>query len=429
MRINHNIQALNTYRQLSVNQNNLSKHLERLSSGLRINRASDDAAGLAISEKMRSQIRGLKVADRNALDGVSMIQTAEGALGEVQSILQRMRELSVQASSGAMSPIDRQTIQSEIDQLTLEIDKISDTTNFNGKSLLAGNLIANAFMTDSSDQINETPPGSGSFSGTIPANDEVYLSFFQTPTAGTDDLVIDNITISFGAVNSGYNAGTNSATVKVDGGETIEDILTEINSIMTTAKADVGAIDNVSNYYIIDNSLYLKSGATSLPIAYNDPDYQPRPDQPLEIPMQLGANAGETMKIEIPNMDTATLGLARLLDHTTIIATPGTNAEAGIDVSSSRIAASNATGFIDNAIDMVILQRSSLGAYQNRLEHTIKNLGTVTENLTAAESRIRDADMALEMTGFTKANVINQAATAMLAQANQMPQGVLQLLQ
>ncbi len=427
MRINHNIQALNTYRQLSVNQNNLSKHLERLSSGLRINRASDDAAGLAISEKMRSQIRGLKVADRNALDGVSMIQTAEGALGEVQSILQRMRELSVQAANGSMSSTDRQTIQQEIDQLTLEIDRISETTNFNGKSLLAGNLLANAFMTDSSEYITEGAPGS--FSGSIQPNEEVYLSFLQPPTAGTDDLTIDNITISFGSVNSGYNAGTNTATIKVDGGETIEDILTQIDNVMTAANGDAGAVDNVSNFYIIDNALYLKAGSASLSVAYNDPDYQPRPDLPLEIPMQLGANEDETMKIEISNVDTATLGLARMLDHTTVIATPGTNAEAGVDVSSSQTAASNAIALIDTAIETVTLQRSTLGAYQNRLEHTIKNLGTVTENLTAAESRIRDADMAIEMTGFTKENIINQASTSMLAKANQMPQGVLQLLQ
>lgn len=427
MRINHNIQALNTYRQLSVNQNNLSKHLERLSSGLRINRASDDAAGLAISEKMRSQIRGLKVADRNALDGVSMVQTAEGALGEVHNILQRMRELSVQASNGALAPTDRLTIQIEIDQLTLEIDRISDDTNFNGKSLLSGNLIANAFMTDSSEHITEG--AAGSFSGTIPANEEVYLSFLQPPTAGTDNLTIDGITISFGIANSGYDAGTNLATVKVDGGETIDDILSEIKNIMVDASVDAGAIDNVSNYYVIDNSLYLKAGATPLSISYNDPDYQPRPDQPLGIPMQLGANEGESMTISISNTDTASLGLARMSDHTTVISVPGTNAEAGIDVSSSQTAANNAIAYIDSAIENVTLQRSTLGAYQNRIEHTIKNLGTVTENLTAAESRIRDTDMALEMTGFTKANIINQAATAMLAQANQIPQGVLQLLQ
>lgn len=425
MRINHNIQALNTYRQLTVNQNNLSKHLEKLSSGLRINRAADDAAGLAISEKMRSQIRGLKVADRNALDGISMIQTAEGALGEVHSILQRMRELTVQAANGALADEDRMTIQSEIDQLTFELDRISDTTNFNGKSLLAGNVDAMSYVACSSNNVSHT--GGGTFQGTTLANEEVYLSFIEPPVNG-DGLDIDGIPINFingSAVN--YDNATDTATIGVDG-KTVEDIIADINTVLTDAKVD-GELANVNSYYPIENSIVLEAGATGLPIQYSDPDYAPKPDEDIRMDMQIGSNEGEEMIINISNMDAASLGLAREADHTTIIATQGVNAVAGIDVSSSIGAAVNAIDIVDNAIRTVTVQRSNLGAYQNRLEHTLRNLGTTTENLTAAESRIRDADMALEMSGFTKTNILNQAATAMLAQANQMPQGILQLLQ
>jgi len=292
VRINNNIQALNAYRQLSQNQGTVSKHLEKLSSGLRINRAADDAAGLAISEKMRSQIRGLNMAERNTLDAISLIQTAEGALNETHAILQRMRELTIQSANGTLENADRQAIQDEIDQLTFEIDRIADTTQFNAKKLLRGTGV----------------------------------------------------------------------------------------------------------------------GATS-----------------LTLNMQVGANASENVNIEISIMDAQSLGLAFDATRTTPIAAPGNNAVAGINVS-NQTAANAAISPIDNAIAKVSTQRSKLGAYQNRMEHTINNLGVAAENLTAAESRIRDADMAKEMTDFTKNNIINQAATAMLAQANQLPQGILQLL-
>jgi flagellin len=276
MRINNNIQALNAYRQLNHNQGLVSKHLEKLSSGLRINRAADDAAGLAISEKMRSQIRGLNTAERNTMDAISLIQTAEGALNETHAILQRMRELSVQAANGTLETKDRESIQDEIDQLTAEIDRIAETTQFNAKKLLSGD--AGAGMAD------------------------------------------------------------------------------------------------------------------------------------LNLNMQIGANASETITITIGVMDANTLGIQNT------------------DVSTTQTAASTAITAIDNAITKVSEQRSKLGAYQNRMEHTVTNLGVAAENLTAAESRIRDADMAKEMTDFTKNNIINQSATAMLAQANQLPQGILQLL-
>lgn len=423
MRINHNIQALNTYKQLSINQKNLSSHLERLSSGLRINRASDDAAGLAISEKMRSQIRGLKVADRNALDGISMIQTAEGALGEVQNILQRMRELAVQAANGSLAPEDRTKIQNEIDQLTLEVDRISDVTNFNGKSLLAGNIDTQAFISCSSTEIAHG--GGGTFNGTVTSTDNVFLNFLEIPAAG-DSLRIDDVTINFASgTSSPYNAGTDTATIDILS-KTVDQVVFEIKTQLDTAVAtDPTAVDNFTGHYIVDNALVLEP--SNLYIEYNDPDFAPKPAEDMTLDMQIGANEDGIMNIKVSNMDTASLGIARMADHTTIIATPGVNAVAGIDVSTDT-AADAAISILDNALKLVTIQRSTLGAYQNRLEYTVTNLGTSTLNLTEAESRIRDADMAIEMTGFSKANILNQAATAMLAQANQMPQGVLQLL-
>ncbi|MDT8861683.1 flagellin [Alkalihalobacillus sp. MEB130] len=269
MKINNNIQALNSYRNLYQNQASTSKNLEKLSSGLRINRAADDAAGLAISEKMRSQIRGLKMAERNALDGISLMQTAEGAMQEVHAMLQRMRELAVQAANDTNTPEDKKQIQEEINQLIEEIDSISDKTEFNKRTLLDG----------------------------------------------------------------------------VNG---------------------------------------------------------------MNITFQIGANSGQDVQFDIPAMNVNSLQIGAV------------NVETD---------AQGAITSLDEAIQKVSEARSKLGAIQNRLEHTINNLQVTHENLTAAESRIRDADMALEMTEFTRNNILNQSATAMLAQANQLPQGVLQLLQ
>lgn len=272
MIINHNIAALNTYRMLSANNTAASKSLEKLSSGLRINRAGDDAAGLAISEKMRGQIRGLNQATRNAQDGISLIQTAEGALNETHAILQRMRELAVQAANDTNNDNDRAEMQKEISQLISEIDRISNDTEFNTKTLLDGSLSGGA-----------------------------------------------------------------------------------------------------------------------------------------ELIFHIGANEGQNLSLAISDMSSTALGVN------------------GIDISTQG-GADSAITTIQTAIDNVSSERAKLGAVQNRLEHTINNLGTSSENLTAAESRIRDVDMAKEMMEFTKMSILSQAAQAMLAQANQMPQGVLQLL-
>lgn len=271
MRIQHNLNAMNSLRQLGTNNTNSGKNLEKLSSGFRINRAGDDAAGLAISEKMRGQINGLEMASKNAADGISMIQTAEGALNETHSILQRMRELAVQSSNDTNVAEDRTAMDNEYQQLALEVDRISDETEFNKQKLWDG----------------------------------------------------------------------------------------------TTTAVD----------------------------------------------FQIGANAGQKITFTFSNADFATLGGAAAGDLTT------------------KANAQTAIGVLDTAITNVSEIRSNLGATQNRLEHTINNLDTSAENLTAAESRIRDVDMAKEMMEFTKNNILSQAAQAMLAQANQQPQGVLQLLQ
>ena len=276
MIINHNMNAMNAHRNMGVNNNNAAKAMEKLSSGLRINRAGDDAAGLAISEKMRGQIRGLDQASRNAQDGISLIQTAEGALNETTNILQRMRELSVQAANDTNATTDRQAIKTELVALQDEISRIADTTKFNGKNLI--------------------------------------------------------------------NASASKASLNI----------------------------------------------------------------------QVGANSGEMITIQLENMRATAVGVT-----TALVSNVG---------SGSATDANKLTTAIDTALVNVSTQRAKFGAIQNRLEHTIKNVDNTSENLQAAESRVRDVDMAKEMMNYSKNNILNQAAQSMLAQANQQPQNVLNLL-
>lgn len=295
MRIQHNISALNTHRNLGFNNTQASKNLEKLSSGYKINRAGDDAAGLAISEKMRGQIRGLDMASKNAQDSISLIQTAEGALNETHAILQRMRELAVQSSNDTNVSSDRAALQLEIDSLAKEITRISTDTEFNTQKLL-----------------------DGTFGG-------------QVKSAGGFDI-----------------SGATSAGGKV---------------------------------------------------------------------FHIGANSGQSINLSIGNMSATALGvnaLAKTADVSEL--TDSTSVGGGINIS-TQSKADNSISIIDAAINRVSETRASLGAVQNRLEHTINNLGTTSENLTAAESRIRDTDMAAEMMSFTKNNILMQAAQSMLAQA------------
>jgi flagellin len=362
LRINQNISALIANRNLAATNDNISKSLEKLSSGLRINRAADDAAGLGISEKIRAQIGGITQAQRNAQDGISLIQTAEGALQESSSILIRMRELAVQAANGSITDSDRDNIEAEVSQLLTEIDRISETTEFNTKSLLSGIMVEAG--------ISFTTPLTGITATIANASNIVNAEYtvLVTNTSSSIDYTILNGTV---VVASGADAtGTITATV---------------NGIQFT----------IASNTITGNAKLLATAAGTAS---------------QEFSFHIGANADQTTQFAIQAMDTKSLGID-VIDVSTV---------AGANL---------ALGLIDTAITTVSSQRSTLGAAQNRLEHTINNLNVASENLSASESRIRDVDMAYEMTNYTKNQIMLQAGIAMLAQANVSPQMVLQLLQ
>ncbi|MGO4887008.1 flagellin [Anaerobacillus sp. MEB173] len=618
MKINNNIQALNAYRNLNQNQFNTSKNLEKLSSGLRINRASDDAAGLAISEKMRSQIRGLKMAERNAMDGVSLLQTTEGAMTEVHSILQRMRELAVQGANDTNTDQDRAEIQKEIRELQTEIDSIAEKTEFNTRKLLngesavltvlnenysnivglpevidpslkSGNYELNIKMADFSNpnsylKYNITQPAAGLQSdgdirfsdpqnnsyalgeytinvrglsesggknyanievlgpdgllieskavqvgagagpkpevvggleinkakiqnaGSVKVNIEVEATLTLKQNTNTDTVasvtVIDsddekvvkvtggNTADTVGAVKGAFSDGTASVYAKetdlkkaalvdnqfyftangingpfiliddipadkaagdIDGNKVYIDANTTLehvkNALMNAEYAEVMAWSKIddNNADVTSNMIVINHSDPESPVKFN---IQTTSDQAVSatktltsrngvieyagmnftfasnikednsefniinnaLAFQIGPNTNQNVMIDVPELNTVRLGIE------------------DVRVTTQK-EANEAIFKLDKAIQQVSSIRAKLGATQNRLEHTISNLQTTHENLTASESRIRDADMALEMTQFTKNNILNQSATAMLAQANQLPQGVLQLLQ
>lgn len=375
MRINHNIAALNTYRQLNSANNDSSKSMEKLSSGLRINRAGDDAAGLAISEKMRGQIRGLDQASRNAQDGISMIQTAEGAMNESHSILQRMRELAVQSSNDTNTATDREELQKEVDQLSQELSRIGDNTEFNTQNLLDGSF-----------------KGKFQIGANEGQNLDLEIGDMRGASLGmTGGVEFTNSDGDASTSNEvGLQAGTYTAKNQgVDvGGTTFsgEDVLVDNGG--NVAAVHIGS----GEYYAIED---VESDGAGTPA--------------------LQAKTGATAVL---TDDGGTKGALTANDEVTV---------GGIDIS-SQTASDSAISKINEAIETVSAERSKLGANQNRLEHTINNLSTSSENLTAAESRIRDVDMAKEMMNQTKASILSQASQAMLAKANQQPQGVLQLL-
>ncbi|WP_099159838.1 flagellar hook-associated protein FlgL [Virgibacillus ndiopensis] len=394
MRINHNIAALNTYRQLGAANNARSDSMEKLSSGLRINNASDDAAGLAISEKMRGQIRGLEQASTNAQDGISLIQTAEGALNETHSILQRMRELAVQASNDTNTDQDRGEIQKEINQLTSEINRIGNTTEFNTQSLLNGEKDSTTTGSKTSIEFDL----SGMTGGTV--------SVLGKDVAWDTDLAT---TVS--AVKAAITGDAElSAKYDVTGTANTINISTKTNTSDESLTADLSGATAVT-----DDAITTTEGKAD----------------GAALNFQIGANENQSLSLEISDMRAVSLGIATVgntdADLGVTNGTDSTITETALDVS-THASAADAVTTIQSAIDNVSAERSKLGATQNRLDHTINNLSTSAENLTAAESRIRDVDMAKEMMNQTKASILAQASQAMLAQANQMPQGVLQLL-
>lgn len=399
MIINHNMSSLNTLRQMGVNEKTTSNSLEKLSSGLRINRAGDDAAGLAISEKMRGQIRGLDQASRNAQDSISMIQTAEGGLNETHSILQRMRELAVQASTDTNTETDRKALQDEMNQLTNEIDRIANTTEFNTKKLLNGDLKGS----------NAEIQGTGALESTF-ANGSVKLSnMAKVSLAGATDVIHINVV----SISTGKLSQAKLSITSVLGNVVSTDVIISSGAIAITTVTFTDATGGTGLTVSIKtaNSGSIKAGDT-ITISLQKGALEENGNNAAVA--QIGANSGQVLKIGVNSMDSTSIGI-RQTDGSALDITDQKNADGAIYL-------------VNNAIQKVSTERSKLGSLQNRLEHTINNLGTSSENVTAAESRIRDVDMAKEMTTFQKNNILNQAAQAMLAQANQQPQGVLQLL-
>jgi len=486
--------SLNAHRQLNGNNNAVSKSLEKLSSGFKINRAGDDAAGLAISEKMRAQITGLTRAQANAQDGISLVQTAEGALTEVHSMLNRLVDLSTQSANGTFKAEDRQKIQDEVNALTEEIDRISKATNFNGINLLDGSLgsiakaketpgtaatnakytfdfsgstalaadgaleiggvsVAITFATDNTKEKQlaawaadsnvtnnsdwnitvDAAKGTVSFEaktagavggtygpataptaatgftgGTLTATEvsagadsvagETSISLANQANAG-DTVTIGDKTYEFiksGATASGTNVGV---TIGADAAASLDALQAAVAAVATaptdvTADAVANGAFVVKNASATDNSAAVAVGSTGGGLV-----------------LQIGDTADKFNKVAVSVADMSSVGLG--IDN--------------LEVTEQGLSADSIAS-IKTAINTVSTNRSALGALQNRLEHTINNLGVTTENMTAAESRIRDVDMAAEMMSFTKNNVLTQAAQAMLAQANQQPQSVLQLL-
>lgn len=480
MRINNNIMALNAHRQLGMNQTNASKSMEKLSSGFRINRAGDDAAGLAISEKMRGQIRGLKQAARNAQDGISLIQTAEGALNETHAILQRMRELATQAATDTNTKVDRGEIQKEIDQLAEEISRISNTTEFNTKNLMAGGLTNSVFHIGANEGQNVTlrieamdaqslGVAAAKITTTVDTSTGITGITGVTESLGASAEVDISVADATATVNQGNIAGTVSATGTYTGVEdkTIHFSLETVDGSGAVSairlSTDGGVTFTGDIVTIADGSFDLGDGVSITIAASEDNDAGgsgfiglTARTATLQLTNSAG-NVGSAVTVRgnqtsVVIGDEATNRTAEvgfdfdvLTDNTTAAITQNVvnstsatidaqgnvvqkaEVQAGINVSTQG-AADKAITVINSAIEKVSGERSKLGAIQNRLEHTIANLGTSAENLQAAESRIRDLDMAEEIMAFTKNNILQQAATAMLAQANMAPQSVLQLL-
>ena len=388
MVVQHNLQAMNSNRMLGVTTSSQAKVTEKLSSGYKINRAADDAAGLSISEKMRKQIRGLDQASNNAQDGVSAVQTAEGALAEVHDMLQRMNELAVQAANGTNSTSDRTAIQNEIDQLTTEIDRVAETTKFNETYLLKGDAKGSVKTV----YMQPHDAGLKGSMGTVNETDH-KVTFKLDSIVVSDKIMIGGKEYTY--VKNG-DEDASAGKLKKDQIEAkIKEELEKANSIGTDAKASV-ATGTLENGWEIT----LGKQTVSKALSFN---------------LHVGADADMTNKIgvSIETMNSAYLGVKGL----DVVGTDGLGTQATYAIDA-----------IADAIQKVSDQRSALGAVQNRLEHTIKNLDNVVENTTAAESQIRDTDMASTMVEYTKNNILQQAGQSMLAQANQSTQGVLSLL-
>ena len=397
MRINTNLNAMTALNSATKNTALAGSSMEKLSSGLKINKAADNATGLAISEKMRSQIRGLDQASQNTQDGISVVQTAEGAIEEVGNIVQRMRELAVQGANETNTGSDRAKISEELTQLHEEIDRIAESTQFNGKDLLNG---TNTVRVENGHTVKQAGAGQA-------ANDKVTIEVqegfdFDDLTENDLKVKIENGKIKIsGNANSKYGisaTGIAGDKIEKDGVISITD---------NNGKSIKFTVTEANGLDLQTETLLGKKEATTENISGK------------EISLQVGANTSDsqTLKVKIENVSTKSLGLDK--DTISKMAKEGTK---------GTIAANEMIDSLDNALERVNTSRANLGAMQNRLETTASNLTTSNENLTAAESRIRDVDVAEEMMNLSKLNLINQAAQAMMSQAKSQPEGVMQLL-
>ena len=402
MRIQHNIMAMNAYRNYTNNTSALSKNLEKLSSGYKINRAGDDAAGLAISEKMRAQITGLDKAQDNAKDGISLVQTAEGALTEVHDMLNRMYELAEQSANGTFEDgTDRKQLQKEVDQLKSEINRIADSANFNGIKLLDGSMAANG-TTKITGAATSTTAGvdvsivADSLFAEDGTRSELKFSLAAVSSAGMEGVAVkkDGVTISLvkGKEYSAADIQALLAKAKTSGTGVSEDMMKSVQNATITGTG------------VTSGSQAWKSLSASTATA------QANQGKPLTLQIGDTSDSFNQLKVGIKDCHVDALGL--------------TDMKIG-----DQDSAAKALDKIKSAINYVSDVRGTLGATQNRLDHTINNLSVMQENIQDAESTIRDTDVADEMMAYTKNNILIQSAQAMLAQANQVPQGVLQLLQ
>ena len=414
MRIQHNIMAMNAYRNYTGNTSALSKNLEKLSSGYKINRAGDDAAGLAISEKMRAQITGLDVAQKNAKDGISLVQTAEGALTEVHDMLNRMVELADQSANGTYdNATDRTQLQKEVSQLKSEIDRIADSSNFNGIKLLNGDMsgATATFKQASGTNVAEfkltiTATGKDLAGGSIQIGNKTIqvksaAEFAGSSAVASNEARLDTATGILYVGASAAAAAVASAIASVVSGAFVfkdangKDVAMASSVTVSSATLTFAAAGSAGGKLV---------AITSIPTFNVNSGLQ----------LQIGDTSASynQMKVGINDIHTDKLFLT----------------DANVNISTQEGAA-KAVDYIRNAINMVSDVRGTLGATQNRLDHTINNLSVMEENIQDAESTIRDTDVADEMMAYTKNNILIQSAQAMLAQANQVPQGVLQLLQ
>ena len=413
MRIQHNIMAMNAYRNYNNNTSALSKNLEKLSSGYKINRAGDDAAGLAISEKMRAQITGLKAASKNVKDGVSLVKTAEGALQEVHDMLNRMDSLATQSANGTYdNEVDRLNLQKEVNALRSEIDRIADSSNFNGKKLLDGSMDGNqtsvykndAAVTNQADIDLSIAHGK---QVSIEGANKTLSFKFAVGTADEAKIADDGtVTITLAKGTAGAPATHSAASIQALIANTkLDDIKDKLSD---DEKNDL--VQALKDVTVSGKDITIKDSDTAVAKATGIADPNRKTGEKLTLQIGDTADSFNKMKVNVGDMHAKALGIADL----TIADQDG---------------AAKAIQSIKDAINTVSSTRGDLGAIQNRLEHTQNNLSVMTENIQDAESTIRDTDVADEMMAYTKNNILIQSAQAMLAQANQVPQGVLQLLQ